>query len=99
MNCKPGDLAIRVSAPQGASIGVGAVVRCIGFVGEGRVFLGFTDQQRLIRDGWSVEYRGSDGIECGVLWTVPDCDLRLIRDAGGEDEMLTLLGKPETVTA
>jgi hypothetical protein len=93
MNCKPGEIAIRVSAPSGAWIPVGSIVQVVNFSGPGSVSrkLG----SRWVSDLWDVEFRGSETNHVtGAVWAVPDSDLRPIRGSDEVDEMLRIAGLP-----
>lgn len=81
MNCKPGDLAIRVAAPWHARVPRDALVQVRSFVGAASL----RSADGLVRHGvdvWDVEYRGD-------LYGIPDSELRPIRDQDGTDETLT----------
>ena len=98
MNCKPGDLAIRVRAPADAQIPVGAIVEVVRF---------FPDQSLIFESGrivdgldlWSVVYRGQKIGAMGLAFGIPDNELRPIRPNDGEDETLQWAGKPQKETA
>jgi hypothetical protein len=95
MNCKPGDLAIVVRAPAGASIAVGSLVKAVELLhGDICLHIGDTGSTYSASDAWRVEYRGSLVSPCGRLWTVTDSRLRPIRDNDSEDEILRIAGKP-----
>lgn len=99
MNCKPGDVAIRVRATNPSLMPIGSVVECL------HLYPGVSDV--LTSDGrvvqldsvWHVDWRrqrrGPRGGELGV----PDADLQPLRDPGDDavDEMLRPL--PEEVAA
>lgn len=95
MNCKPGDLAVVVRAPNGAEIRVGSIVRVVEF--DGWCF--FIDTGAWAQDVWRVEFNGSEFSPLGFEWGIPDSDLRPIRPNDGEDETLQWAGKPQEVTA
>lgn len=93
MNCKPGDMAIRISAPEGAWIPVGSIVEVCLFVGG--AFLTNKRFGRNLNDVWEVEFRGSrNNPATGGFWSLSDSELRPIRDQPGEDEMLRIAGLP-----
>lgn len=80
MNCKPGDTARRVRAPDGSGIPVGSVVICSHYVSEfANVFVGSTGKTRRVHGSWRVEYNGSHINKEGYLWAIRDEDLRPIR--------------------
>lgn len=94
MNCVKGDIAIVV----GASVDAGKIVRCLEFVGAQTPF---ADPD--CADCWIVDRE--------LMWTeistqrdfafpyASDALLRPIRDTDAPDEMLKIVGRPETVTA
>lgn len=96
MNCKPGDLAIRIKAFQDSVIPVGAVVRCLHFDTGISYLVGANDETPIVARGtWLVEWNGItgvDGLEFGML----DEHLRSIRDPGddAQDETLSWLPVP-----
>lgn len=90
MNCKPGDLAIRVRAGFCKLIPVGAVVQVLECYGSGFSRSSGSAAQNI----WSVEYQGQHRDINGCLHGVPDSDLRPLRDNDGEDEMLRIAGLP-----
>jgi hypothetical protein len=93
MNCTQGDLAVIVRSWAGNE---GKIVRCIELVGllpasspGGRarvVPIWRVDRALMAWDG-TCDYEAADD------------QLRPIRDNDGEDEILTLVGKPEKVSA
>ena len=93
MNCKPGDLAIKIKADPGDMIPIGALVKCIRFTS------GFDAETLEKIQGWDVEFHGSNKCNRGFHWFAFDEYLRPIRDTDGEDETLKWAGKPQEVTA
>lgn len=85
MNCKPGDLAICVSADNLENVGrIFEVVRPFPFARQ---------------PAWWLHGRGViDGEVANSGW-LHDYELRPLRDSGGEDETLTWAGKPVKATA
>lgn len=95
MNCKPGDLAVRVKSDDGDMLPLGAVVRCVEYF-DGMVML---RGKCTLWAGWLVEYRGVLKDGDGVHWAAIDDHLRPIRDPGddAQDETLQWLPVPSTV--
>lgn len=94
MNCKPGDLAIRIQGESGDLVPVGAVVRCVRhYSGPANI-----DNVRQQFTGWFVEYQGHVTDADGWTWAIPDEHLRPIRDPGDDakDETLQWLPVPST---
>lgn len=99
LNCKPGDLAIKIKANGRDYIPEGAVVRCIKISKTESV----ADKSGSVQSKgnlWLVEFRG-DVVDPkdGMRWAAYDACLRPIEPGEGEDETLTWAGKPEKVTA
>lgn len=94
MNCKPGDLAIRIKGESDDLVPIGAVVRCFRYYSG----LANVDGQKKPFKGWFVEYQGHIIDADGLAWAVPDEHLRPIRDSGddAEDETLQWLPVPST---
>jgi hypothetical protein len=89
MNCKQGDLAVKVRrSSELDTIPIGAVVRCVKYE-SGPHWL--TDEMIV---GWTVEYRDSIESPEGNYWHVDDASLRPIRDNDGQDETLTWKALP-----
>ena len=86
MNCKQGDLAIIVKSVAGNE---GKIVRCIRYVGIVEYNDGGNDPS------WEVDImlKKLDGLSNKII---ADWQLLPIRDSDKEDEMLRLIGKPET---
>lgn len=86
MNCKKGDLAIIVNIANGSPIGaenhIGKIVRCIEFYYEDNEAIWETYPVFLDHDNDELDFS--------------DNELRPIRDSDKEDEMLRLIGNPET---
>jgi hypothetical protein len=98
MNCKPGDLAFRVRAPEGAQIKVGAIVRCVEFDARTyRSLIGLTGLCREIRGGWLVQYNGTGIGLHGAPLLVPDEELRPICGDGLTDDVPAEVNKPQPV--
>lgn len=93
LNCKQGDLAVKIKADPKDEIPIGAIVKCIKYA-DG--ICAITDEKIL---GWDVEFRGSNRCPEGYPWFALDEYLRPIRDQDGEDETLTWAGNPQEVTA
>lgn len=90
MNCKPGDLAIVVRSAAG---NLGKVVRCIRLATEAEKHeLCFFQREAM----WFTDTPMTSTWGC-VDTLMFDAYLRPIRDSDGEDEMLRIVGKPETV--
>lgn len=89
LNCKQGDLAVIVRSFAGNH---GRIVRCVEYIGVlGWRYDGYVPTWRIDRE--LVTEGGTRSAE------IPDWQLRPIRDNDGEDEILRLVGKPETVGA
>ena len=100
MNCKPGDLAFRVRAPDGAYIKVGAVVRCVEYSDiPSRSRIGFTEKWRVLSGAWVVEYNGTSTSPTGLCFRLPDEELRPIRGDGLTDDTPAEIDKPHPVEA
>lgn len=84
MNCKQGDVAIVVRSYTGRE---GAIVEVKRWIGES-----WTSQEGWVQDIWLVDCNGKG-------WMARDSQLRPIRDGEQPDELLTRIGKPETVSA
>lgn len=106
MNCKPGDLAIVVSAEITPEM-IGRIVKVVRpvFSGETVPCLGtlpiFDEVVWLCSaEGGTIPARFSDGV-LRHLHERAICDrfLRPIRDTEGQDETLTWAGKPNEVKA
>ncbi len=99
MNCKPGDLAVRVAAFGDSLMEVGALVRCVR-LNRGVVRLvGVQDGPgHEVNNTWQVEWRGKTHSPCGRILAIPDEHLRPIRDPGddAQDETLQWLPVPST---
>lgn len=98
MNCKPGDVAMFKRDALGARDGVEYVVPKGTFVYVKRIAI--RSSLRLRRVRWHVEpftLRSKCGKVTGTVDGVDDAVLKPIRPGGGEDEMLRIAGKPETV--
>jgi len=99
MNCKDGDLAIKVTAMPGAWIPAGAVVKVLKFAGVGSARLS-TGLRAKAGARWYVEYNGSHiNPHTGNAYTALDSQLRPIRDQPGADETLTWAPVPSKVAA
>jgi hypothetical protein len=94
MNCKPGDLAIIVSASGEVAQHIGKIVRCISVIGE------FKPREKFIHPRLKHLVYSVAG---GVVWDIEesvgfasasDSCLRPIRDQPGEDEMTRIAGLP-----
>jgi hypothetical protein len=97
MRCKVGDLAIRVSAVNGAEIPIGAIVEVKRFMGMRAPMAG--GRRTNAKPCWAVAFRGLDyDPNDWCSWVVPDEDLRPIRDQPGNDETLTWSSVPKTTT-
>lgn len=103
MNCKPGDLAIRIKAWPNSSITEGDIVRVLRYRPTHKLF-GKDGLSRSVESVWDVEFRGDTRhSETGRLWGVPDAHLRPIRPGETPEEsietmrLLTLI--PSEVTA
>lgn len=95
MNCKQGDLAIVVRACNVENIG--RVARCMRVsIGGDVTGPGYRFPSAVC---WVVEPPLSSWDGLGFAAAVPDAFMRPIRDNDGEDETLTLAGKPQCVPA
>jgi len=93
MNCKPGDIAIRVRAYADSYIPVGTLVRCISLIPGMAIMEGVTSNSTAT-DVWDVEWNGKRKAKDGILLGIPDAHLRPIRDSEGDDEMIRIAGIP-----
>lgn len=93
MNCKQGDLAIVVKSWAGNE---GKVVRCLRLSDCTRRVL--PDLSVVDEAIWEVDQELTDcfGKKDAL---VADSQLRPIRDNDGEDEMVTIAGKPQGIPA
>ncbi len=106
MNCKPGDLAVVVSAGATPEM-IGAIVLVKRATVPGEPNEAGTAVFRANGPAWIVEAisgriptRYNDGsLEFSTWRSVLDRCLRPIRDNDGEDETLTWAGKPERINA
>ena len=91
MNCKPGDLAVIVRSADGQA--VGRIVECLRIEGA----------HSELGPMWRVKTSGKGVVTIhgtlAVFFHMPDSWLRPIRDNDGEDEILRIVGKPQTVEA
>jgi hypothetical protein len=78
MNCKPGDLAVCISAKAAPHL-IGKIVKCLS------IDFGFANPH------WNTEPEFRDPSD-GKIWVFKDSCLRPIRDQDGTDE--TLLWAP-----
>lgn len=105
MNCKPGDLAIQVGCdPEDGDLGRQDIGRLVVVIDRGDDWSHVGDH----RFHWWIKPASGGLIGCfdegGKYCLEPECDipdehLRPLRDQDGEDEVLRLVGKPETVGA
>lgn len=95
MNCKPGDLAVRVSAFGDSIIPIGAIVRCVLWSTEPTDYRSWAGSS-VVCGLWDVEWRGTTTDARGLILAVPDEHLRPIRDPGDDarDETLEWLPVP-----
>lgn len=93
LNCRPGQLAVKVKADPWDEIPEGAIVRCINIVHG--VLLNVKTGE-MVEGAWNVEFRGSS-VKPGTnyLWICSDAYLRPIRDTDGEDETLSWANVPK----
>lgn len=87
LNCKEGDLAIIVKSYSGNE---GKIVKCLRYF----------EKEWTLENGtkylpsWEIDIKL--GNKYGYFHnSIPDEQLRPIRDQDGEDEMLLIVGKPE----
>ena len=99
MNCKPGDLAVRVQAFHDSFVKVGSVVRCVELNDFTVVLRGSAGSPGIeATNTWNIEWRGRTRTQGGLLLSIPDEHLRPIRDPGedAQDESLQWLPVPST---
>ena len=99
MNCKPGDLAVRVQAFHDSFVKVGSVVRCVELNDFTVVLQGSAGSPAIeATNTWNIEWRGRTRDARGLLMSIPDEHLRPIRDPGedAKDETLSWLPVPST---
>src|ERR1700739_2296165 len=83
VNCKQGDLAIRVHAPPGCYFAIGSVVRCRQLSPAERSWIGHSGKRSKATVHWLVEHNGETRDKSdGCRFAIPDADLRPIRDPG-----------------
>lgn len=84
LNCRPGDLAIKIKKSPEDVIPIGAIVQCIKFSS------GYCVATGAWISGWEVEWNSKthDEISEAAFFCL-DEDIRPIRDQPGEDETLT----------
>lgn len=100
MNCKPGDLAVKVALSTGKDrIPVGAIVRIIRLSRSLELRLTTGESMATPSDNWDVEWRGETHSPEGWIWGVRDSCLRPIRDNDDEDETLQWTPVPVTEAA
>ena len=92
LNCKPGDLAIKVRSDEGDIIPIGAILRCIEHT-NGRHW-----KTKEPQSSWVVEYSGKKPVD-HARWSCRDEFLKPLRGDDADDETLTWAAKPEKVTA
>lgn len=93
LNCKPGQLAIKIKSLPGHQIPVGAIVRVLSFVENQD---GFNIYGQFITGWrWDVEYQGSatDPLD-GLQWMVEDRFLQPLPELGDDEEDLYMVEKP-----
>ena len=99
LNCKPGDLAVRVKSHPTCFIKVGAILEVIELSDASFVLRADGNYYSKNAPLWIVKYRGSEiDPSDGFCWGVHDSDLRPIRDNDGNDETLTWRDVPSKVT-
>lgn len=97
LNCKPGEMAIKVKGSSTHEIPVGAVVTCLDYRTE--PWIDDVTGEENTHGVWHVEFRGSDTCPVSNCWWVcEDEHLRPIRDTDGEDETLSWLPSPTKET-
>lgn len=98
MNCKPGDLAILISAPENS---IGTLLRVIQICPDEPLAWEFEDASRPIEFFEDEESRGffTSTKQSGGLAIIDDADLRPLRDNPGTDETLTWAPVPNKETA
>jgi len=96
VNCKPGDLAIRVSGPGNAYIPIGSIVRCISYRPGKAISKHLDGSSRIIKNRWHVERNGKQSSHLGLDLTIPDSELRPILNPGedAQDETLSWVPVP-----
>lgn len=100
MNCVKGDLAVVVSAPEGATILRDTFVVVLWFAGQQSVLSLGTGVIHKHSDYWLVEFKGQTHGPNGLPFMKRDAELRPIRDTPGQDETLTWAPVPgKLVTA
>lgn len=95
MNCKPGDLAVRVRNSNRSKLTPeGSVVTCLRVVPS----MESASSGVVYRNVWVVEHAGRMVGPNGYPLGIPDCDLTPIRDPGddAQDESLQWLPVPST---
>ncbi len=86
MNCKPGELAIGISAAPDKVRNIGAVVRVLR---EWPGYAGAWEVETL-----STSYERGKALPPGSIRKAEDKYMRPLRDSEGADEMLRIAGKP-----
>jgi hypothetical protein len=95
MNCKPGDLAVTVMAPQDVAHknshnNIGRIVEVVRFVGDHT----FPRQSKPTPNVWECRSRSLFLDSLGNEWSgellIGDKNLRPIRDQDGDDEVLLI---------
>lgn len=84
MNCKPGDLAVIVSAPKEIQNQIGKIVETVKLLPNWEGI-----------PCWQIKNPFRDRF--GICEGIADKDLRPIRDNDGEDQTLTWAGKPNNI--
>ena len=97
MNCKQGDIAIIIRSEAG---NLGKIVTCVEFIGNAPN-IGLFNLDNF-KNWWKIDtdltYRDVFfDVPVGAYPYIPDECLRPLRDTDGEDEMITLVGKPQEV--
>jgi hypothetical protein len=96
MNCKPGDLAIFVRSYCGNE---GRIVRVLRLATDvDRKTIPWEEGRCCWVIDQTVSWGGGGLVFARAALALDDC-LRPIRDTDGEDEMLRIAGRPETVEA
>ena len=102
MNCKEGDLAVRIKAPEGytGGINVGAIVKVIEYYGNGYMVTSINNVTVSVfrKALWFVEYQGEVKNHEGRRMVLPDADLKPLRDTEGDDETLAWKEVPHAET-
>lgn len=93
LNCKVGDIAIRIKDHELCKIPIGHIVEIYAW--RGKSYRRYDN--RLVEDAWLVMYKGSKFSDTGHTWAISDSELRPLRPDEGQDETLSWKDVPTEI--